>query len=159
MTKAKDEKQTERSIAVNRRARHDYFIHDTYEAGLALQGWEVKSLRDGRAQIAESYVILKNNEAFLVGAHFTPLHTASTHVSPSTTRTRKLLLHAKQIGQLIGKVERAGYTVVPLDMHWTNGRAKLSIALVKGKKDHDKRATIKDRDWQREQGRVMRHDR
>lgn len=159
MSKPKEEKQAERSIAQNRRARHDYFIEETFEAGLVLEGWEVKSLRDGRAQITEAYVILKNNEAWLVGAHFTPLGTASTHIHPDTTRTRKLLLQARQIAQLIGKTERAGYTVIPLDLHWTRGRAKLSIALAKGKKDHDKRASIKEREWQREKGRAMRHDR
>ena len=158
MSKAKEEKESaQRLIAQNRRARHDYFIEETFEAGIALEGWEVKSLRDGRAQIAEAYVILKNSEAFLVGAHFTALGTASTHVHPDATRTRKLLLHEREIAQLVGKVERAGYTVVPLDLHWTRGRAKASIGLAKGKKQHDKRADLKERDWQREQGRVMRH--
>lgn len=150
------DKDGERSIAVNRRARHEYFIEETFEAGLALQGWEVKSLREGRAQIAEAYVTLKNGEAWLLGSHFTPLKTASTHIQPDATRTRKLLLQARQIAQLIGKVERAGYTVIPLDLHWTRGRAKLSIALAKGKKDHDKRASIKEREWKREQGRTLR---
>ena len=164
MSKSKLERQpkkevAERNIAQNRRARYEYFIEETFEAGLVLEGWEVKSLRDGRAQITEAYVVLKNGEAWLIGAHFTPLRTASTHIHPDTTRTRKLLLQARQISQLIGKVERAGYTVIPLDLHWTRGRAKLSIALAKGKKDHDKRATIKDRDWQREKGRTLRHDR
>lgn len=155
----KEEKEAPRMIAVNRRARHDYFIEDTYEAGLALMGWEVKCLRAGRAQITEAYVILKNREAFLIGAHFTPLHTASTHVSPENTRTRKLLLHERQLSQLVGKVERAGYTVVPLDLHWTNGRAKLQIGLAKGKKQHDKRADIKQKDWDREKSRVIRDSR
>jgi SsrA-binding protein len=144
------------TIAVNRKARHDYFIEERFEAGLALQGWEVKSLRAGRAQIAEAYVILRNGEAYLIGAHVTPLPQTSTHVIADSTRTRKLLLHAKELGTLIGKVERAGYTLVPLDLHWTRGRAKLAIGLAKGKKQHDKRADIKDRDWQREQGRIMR---
>ena len=154
---SKSREPAERQIALNRRARFDFFIEDTFEAGLSLAGWEVKSLRAGRVQITESYVLLKNNEAFLVGAHITPLLQASTHVSPDTTRTRKLLLQRKQINQLIGKVERAGYTVVPLDMHWTRGRAKLTIGLAKGKKQHDKRATIKERDSNREISRAMRH--
>jgi len=152
-----EEKDEKRLIAVNRRARHDYFIEETFEAGLALMGWEVKSLRDGRAQIAEAYVILKNSEAFLIGAHMTPLLSASTHVHPEPTRTRKLLLNAKEISRLIGKTERAGYTVVPLDLHWTRGRAKMSIGLVKGKKQHDKRADLKDKDWARQKERIMRH--
>ena len=140
-----------REIAVNRRARHDYFIEDQYEAGLALQGWEVKSLRAGRA-----YVILRNGEAFLIGAHITPLPQACTHEVAEATRTRKLLLHGKQLATLIGKVERAGYTLVPLDLHWTRGRAKLAVGLAKGKKQHDKRADIKARDWKREQERLLR---
>ena len=145
-----------RLIAANRRARHDYFIEETYEAGIALLGWEVKSLRDGRAQVAEAYVIIRYREAFLVGAHFTPLKQASTHVVPDATRTRKLLLHERQLSQLIGKVERAGYTVVPLDLHWTRGRAKVQIGLAKGKKQHDKRQDSKEKDWQREKGRLLR---
>ncbi|MGH8505878.1 MAG: SsrA-binding protein SmpB [Stenotrophobium sp.] len=159
MSKNKEEKEAPRLIAVNRRARHDYFIEQTYEAGISLMGWEVKSLRDGKAQIAEAYVILKNREAFLIGAHFTPLNSASTHVNPDSTRTRKLLLHERELSQLVGKIERAGYTVVPLDMHWNRGRAKLAIGLAKGKKQHDKRATEKDRDCGREKARAMRHDR
>lgn len=146
----------ERLIAANKRARFEYFIEDSYEAGLALQGWEVKSLREGRAQIAEAYVVLKNGEAWLIGAHFTPLKQTCTHVLADATRTRKLLMHRKQLSTLIGKVERAGYTLAPLDLHWTKGRAKLQVGLAKGKKDHDKRDTIKERDWQREQGRLMR---
>ena len=156
--KAKD-KPAERLIAVNRRARYEYFIEDDYEAGLVLQGWEVKALRDGRAQITEAYVVLKNGEAFLIGAHITPLTQASTHVKPDPTSTRKLLLNRKELSNLVGRVERAGYTLVPLDMHWTRGRAKLQIGLAKGKKEHDKRASEKDRDWAREKGRIMRHDR
>ena len=147
----------QRQIAQNRRARFDYFIEDTFEAGIALEGWEVKSLRLGKAQITEAYVIIKNNEAWLLGAHFIPLLQASTHIHPDATRTRKLLLQRKQISLLIGKVERAGYTVVPLDLHWTRGRAKLTIGLAKGKKQHDKRATEKKRDWAREKGRILRH--
>ncbi|MBL6752178.1 MAG: SsrA-binding protein SmpB [Nevskia sp.] len=145
-----------RLIALNRRARFDYFIEDTFEAGLALEGWEVKSLRAGKAQITEAYVIIKNGEAWLLGGHFTPLTQASTHVHVDPTRTRKLLLQQRQLAELIGKVERAGYTIVPLDMHWTRGRAKLQIGLAKGKKQHDKRADLKQKDWKREQGRLMR---
>jgi len=154
----KDEKKEEaRLIAANRRARHDYFIEETYEAGIALQGWEVKSLRAGRAQIAEAYVILKNEEAFLFGAHITPLNSASTHVHPEPARTRKLLLHDKELSKLIGKVERAGYTLVPLDLHWTRGRAKVQVGLGKGKKKHDKRDDQKQKDWQRQKERLLRH--
>lgn len=153
----KESEAPERTIAVNRRARHEYFIEDRYEAGLVLRGWEVKSLRAGRAQIAEAYVTLKNGEAFLIGAHFTPLKQTCTHEFADATRTRKLLLHERELAGLIGKVERAGYTLIPLDLHWTHGRAKLEVGLAKGKKDHDKRADIKERDWQREKGRIMRH--
>lgn len=159
MTAAKkkdSDKEPARQIAVNRRARFDYFIEDTFEAGLALQGWEVKSLRDGRANITEAYVIIKNGEAYLLGAHFTPLKQTCTHVLADATRTRKLLLHAQQLSELIGKTERAGYTIVPLDLHWTRGRAKVSIGLAKGKKLHDKRADIKERDWNRERERLLR---
>lgn len=160
--KSKDKKDSAdnepRQIAQNRRARFEYFIEDSYEAGIVLEGWEVKSLRDGRANIAEAYVIFKNGETFLLGAHFIPMREASTHVNPDAIRTRKLLLQRRQIDVLRGKVERAGYTVVPLDLHWTRGRAKLTIGLAKGKKLHDKRSAEKDRDWQREKGRAMRHD-
>ena len=146
----------ERVIAVNRRARYDYFIEDRYEAGLVLQGWEVKSMREGRAQVADAYVKVIGEEAWLVGAHFTPASGISTHVHPDPTRTRKLLLHAEELRKLVGKVQRAGYTLVPLDLHWTHGRAKLEIGLAKGKKQHDKRADIKKREWQREKSRVLR---
>lgn len=156
MSKKKDDKDGDRLIAVNRRARHDYFIESTYEAGLMLMGWEVKSLRDGRGNIAEAYVVLKKGEAWLIGAQFSPLLSASTHVNPEPTRSRKLLLHAKELAQLIGKVERAGYTLIPLDLHWSNGRAKLQVGLAKGKKQHDKRADIKERDWNRQKDRIMR---
>jgi SsrA-binding protein len=156
-SKKKGEDEAQKRIAENRRARHDYFIEETYEAGLALEGWEVKSLRAGRAQIAEAYVTLKKGEAWLLGAHITPLLSASTHIHPDTIRTRKLLMHERELAQLIGKVERAGYTLVPLDLHWTRGRAKLTVGLAKGKKEHDKRATLKDRDWQRQKERLMRH--
>lgn len=150
------EKPADRLIAANKRARYEYFIEDSYEAGLMLEGWEVKSLRDGRAQITEAYVIIKKEEAWLIGAHFIPLKQTCTHVFADATRTRKLLMNRKELSVLVGKVERAGYTLIPLDLHWTNGRAKLQIGLAKGKKNHDKRDTIKERDWQREQGRVMR---
>lgn len=146
-----------RLIAVNRRARFDYFIEDSYEAGLMLKGWEVKSLRAGRAQVAEAYVTLKGGEAFLIGAHITPLKQTCTHELTDATRTRKLLLHERELSGLIGKVERAGYTLVPLDLHWSHGRAKLQVGLGKGKKQHDKRADLKEKDWAREKGRVMRH--
>src|SRR5689334_2561869 len=155
MNKEKDE-EAERPIAVNRRARHDYFVEERYEAGLVLQGWEVKSLREGRAQVADAYVKVLGEEAFLIGAHFTPPSGASTHIHPDPIRTRKLLLHAEELRKLIGKVQRAGYTLVPLDLHWTRGRAKLAVGLAKGKKQHDKRADIKDREWKREKGRLLR---
>ncbi len=144
------------SIADNKKAFHDYFIEERYEAGLVLEGWEVKAIRAGRAQIKEAYVVLKRGEVFLIGAHITPLLSASTHVHPDPVRTRKLLLNASEISKLIGKVERAGYTLVPLDLHYNKGRVKLSVGLAKGKKQHDKRNDEKDRDWVREKARVMR---
>ncbi|HVY23309.1 MAG TPA: SsrA-binding protein SmpB [Steroidobacteraceae bacterium] len=144
------------SIAENRKARHDYFIEDTYEAGLALQGWEVKSLRAGRAQLKEAYVFLRDGEAFLFGAHVSALPTASTHIIPDPIRTRKLLLNRAELNGLVGAVDRKGYTLVPLELYWKNGKVKLRIGLAKGKKDHDKRATEKDRDWQRDKARLMR---
>jgi len=143
-------------IAENRRARYEYFIEETYEAGLALQGWEVKSLRAGRAQINEAYVFIKDGEAFLFGAHISPLATASTHVVPDPVRTRKLLLHRAELNRLIGAVERRGYTLVPLELYWKNGKVKLRVGLAKGKKAHDKRATAKERDWQREKSRLLK---
>ena len=148
--------EEERPIAENRKARYDYFIEDRYEAGIALEGWEVKSLRAGRAQLKESYVYVKNGEAFLFGSHFSPLTSASTHVRPDPTRTRKLLLHRHQLDHLVGSVERRGYTVVPLQLYWKSGRAKLEIGLAKGKKQHDKRAVDKDRDWQRDKARLLK---
>jgi SsrA-binding protein len=151
-----DSKDAPRLIAENRRARYDYFIEERLEAGLVLQGWEVKSMRAGKAQVAEAYVYLKEGEAFLFGANITPLKTASTHVVPDPIRTRKLLLNKSELSRLVGSVERKGYTLVPLDLHWKDGRAKLEIGLAKGKKQHDKRATEKDRDWQRDKARVMR---
>ncbi|TVP83457.1 SsrA-binding protein SmpB [Thioalkalivibrio sp.] len=145
------------TIAVNRKARHDFFIEDRLEAGLVLEGWEVKSLRDGRAQLSESYVLLRNGEAWLFGAHVTPLPTASTHIHPDPSRTRKLLLQHSEINRLIGAVERKGYTLVPLSLYWKRGKAKLEIGLAKGKKEYDKRAVDKERDWQRERGRILKN--
>ncbi len=146
-------------IADNRRARYDYFIEETYEAGLSLQGWEVKSLRAGRAQLKEAYVFLKDAEAYLFGAHVSPLPTASTHVVPDPIRTRKLLLNRAELSRLIGAVERRGYTLIPLELYWKNGKVKLRLGLAKGKKEHDKRDTSKERDWQREKSRLMKHSR
>jgi SsrA-binding protein len=152
----KKQKNETPPIALNRQARHDYFIEETLEAGLALQGWEVKSLRDGRVQLKESYVLLKNGEAWLFGSHVTPLSTASTHIRTEPTRTRKLLLHRLQLNRLIGAVERKGYALVPLALYWSKGKIKLEIGLAKGKKAHDKRAVEKDRDWQKQKQRVLR---
>jgi SsrA-binding protein len=147
---------TPRLIAENRKARFDYFIEDRYEAGLSLQGWEVKAMRAGRAQLKEAYVYLRGGEAFLIGAHISPLASASTHVTPDPVRTRKLLLNRSELNHLVGAVERRGYTMVPLELYWKNGRAKLQVGLAKGKKQHDKRATEKDRDWQRNKARLLR---
>ena len=147
------------SIAENKKAFHDYFIEERIEAGIALEGWEVKSIRAGRAQIKEAYVVLKGGEVFLIGAHMSPLTTASTHVKTDPVRTRKLLLHRKEIAKLIGKVERAGYALVPLDLHYKKGRIKLEIGLAKGKKQYDKREAEKNKDWEREKGRIMRETR
>ena len=157
MSKPKKSNTSSSRIADNKRARYDYFIEDTYEAGLQLEGWEVKSLREGRAQITEGYVHVRDGEGWLIGAHISPLNTTSTHVKADPTRTRKLLLHRKELDRLIGAVERKGYTLVPLNLHWSRGRAKLDIGLSKGKKEHDKRATIKDRDWQRQKARMLRN--
>lgn len=154
---SKKKKPTGNVIAVNRRARHDYFIEDTLEAGLALEGWEAKSLREGRAQITEAYVTLQNNEAWLIGAHFSPLKTTASHIKADPTRTRKLLLHRGELDRLVGAVERKGYALVPLDLHWAKGRAKLDVGLAKGKKQHDKRAATKDRDWQRQKERILKN--
>jgi SsrA-binding protein len=147
------------SIVENRKARHDYFIEETFEAGIELQGWEVKAIRAGRVNLKEAYVIVKDGEIFLLGMHVTPLASASTHVHPDPTRTRKLLLHRREIDRLVGQVERAGYTLVPLDLHFSRGRIKTTIGLAKGKKLHDKRETEKERDWQREKARLMREKR
>ena len=144
------------TIAENRKAFHDYFIEERYEAGIALEGWEVKAIRAGRVQLKEAYVVVMGEELFLIGAHISALAEASTHVRPDPVRTRKLLLHAEEIRKLIGKVQRAGYTLVPLDLHYLRGRIKLSIGLAKGKKQHDKRAAEKEKEWQREKQRLLR---
>ena len=144
------------NIALNKKARHDYHIEQTLEAGLALHGWEVKSLRAGRAQLKESYVLIKHGEAWLLGAHISPLPTASTHVQPDALRTRKLLLHRDELNRLIGAVERKGYTLIPLAMYWKRGLAKLEVGLAKGKKQFDKRAVEKQRDWQRDKERLLK---
>ena len=147
------------SITENRKAFHDYFIEERYEAGIALLGWEVKSIRAGRANLQEAYVTVRGAEVYLVGAHMSPLQTASTHVTPDPVRNRKLLLHAEEIRKLIGLVERAGYTLVPLNLHFKNGRIKLEIGLAKGKKQHDKRDATREREWAREQQRIMKQQR
>jgi SsrA-binding protein len=144
------------SIVDNKKAFHDYFIEERYEAGMVLEGWEVKAIRAGRVNLKEAYVILKREEPFIIGMHISALPTASTHVNPDPTRSRKLLLKADEISKLIGKVEQRGYTMVPLDLHYTKGRVKLAIGLARGKKQHDKRDAEKDREWQREQQRLMR---
>jgi SsrA-binding protein len=147
------------SIVENKKAFHDYFIEQRFEAGMVLEGWEVKAIREGRAQLKEAYVIVQGDALHLIGAHISPLPTASTHINPDPTRTRKLLLHAEEIRKLIGSVERAGYTLVPLNLHYTRGRIKLEIGLAKGKKQHDKRETEREQDWKREQGRLLRQKR
>ena len=144
-------------IAQNKKAFHDYFIEEKYEAGKVLDGWEVKAIRAGRTQLKEAYVIIRGGELYLLGCHISPLPTASTHINPDPVRTRKLLLHAEEISRLIGKVERAGFTLVPLDMHFVRGRIKLEIGLAKGKKQHDKREAEKEKDWQREKHRLLRN--
>lgn len=143
-------------IAENRKARHEYTLEETFEAGVVLQGWEVKSLRAGKGGIADSYVIIKGGEAWLLGAQIVPLLSASTHIHPENQRTRKLLLNKRELQRLIGAVERKGYTIVPTLMYWKNGRAKIQIALAKGKKTHDKRQAVKEREWKRTQQRLMR---
>ncbi len=153
---SKEKSKEHPPIALNKRARHEYFIEENTEAGMVLQGWEVKSLRAGKAQITEGYVLVKDGEAWLIGAHIAPLKTTSTHVVADPTRTRKLLLHRRELDRLIGAVERKGHTIVPLKLYWKQGKAKLEIGLAKGKQAHDKRATEKDRDWQREKARVLR---
>ncbi|MDX1453881.1 MAG: SsrA-binding protein SmpB [Gammaproteobacteria bacterium] len=156
MTK-KGKKDGGSTIALNKKARHDYFIEEQFEAGIALEGWEVKALRAGRASITEAYVTVKNNEIWLLGGQITPLPQASTHKNADPTRTRKLLLHRREIDTLIGKVDRAGYTLTPLALYWKKGLVKLDIGLAKGKKQHDKRETKKNQDWERQKQRLMRH--
>ncbi|MGH1540758.1 MAG: SsrA-binding protein SmpB [Arenicella sp.] len=150
------QKTSSNTIVQNKKARFDYFIEKEYEAGIALEGWEVKSLRAGRAQLKESYVIIQRGEIFLFGAHFSPLTSASTHVKADPVRSRKLLLHRKEISTLIGSVDRDGYTIAPLSLYWSRGRAKIKIGLAKGKKLHDKRQSIKERDWQRQKQRILK---
>ena len=158
MAKNKSKTKTGSStIALNKKARHDYFIEDRFEAGLALQGWEVKSLRAGHVQLSESYIIIDKGEAFLFGFHIAPLASTSTHITPDPTRTRKLLLHRRELDKLIGAVERKGFTLVPLALYWKRGRAKLEIALARGKQQHDKRTSEKNRDWDRQKQRLLRN--
>ncbi len=152
----KTSKQPPNTIAVNKKARFDYFIEDTYEAGLVLEGWEVKSLREGKAQLTETYVHVRHGEAWLIGMHVTPLKTASTHIKPDPTRTRKLLLNQREIDHLTGLIERKGYTLVALDLYWKKGRVKLKIGVAKGKKQHDKRTVEKERDWSRDRARILK---
>jgi SsrA-binding protein len=149
-------KRSPATIALNKKARHDYFIEERFEAGLSLRGWEVKSLRAGKAQLTEGYVVLRAGEAWLVGASFAPLLSASTHVEADPRRTRKLLFHRKELDHLTGLVERKGYTLVPLELYWSKGKAKLAVGLARGKKKYDKRATEKERDWQRAKSRALK---
>jgi len=152
----KKHESSDNTIAVNRGARHDYFIEDEIEVGMVLEGWEVKSLRAGNLQLRETYVMVKNGELWLIGAHISPLSSASTHVTANPTRTRKLLAHRNEIDRLVGMVERKGYTLIALSAYWSRGRAKMKIGIAKGKKAHDKRASIKDRDWKRDQARLLK---
>jgi SsrA-binding protein len=155
--KSTDKTDAGNTIALNKTARHEFFIEERFEAGMVLEGWEVKSLRAGRINLAESYVFIKNGEAFISGCMITPLQTASTHIKPEATRVRKLLLHRGELSKLIGATERKGYTLVPTAMYWKRGRVKLEIGLAKGKKLHDKRADEKDRDWSRQKQRILKH--
>ncbi len=155
MTKKKSQ-DSSNTIILNRKARHDFALEDRLEAGIALEGWEVKSLRAGQIQIRDSYVLLKNDEAYLFGALITPLPTASTHIHPDAQRTRKLLLHRRELARLIGAVERKGYTLIPTAMYWKSGRAKVEIALAKGKQEHDKREDERQRDWERTKHRLLK---
>lgn len=157
MAKKPASKPGSSTIALNRKARHDYFIEDNYEAGIMLQGWEVKSLRAGKVQLVDSYVFIKNGEAWISNLLITPLQTASTHISPEPTRVRKLLLHRSEIDRLIGAVERKGYTLIALALYWSKGKVKVDVGLAKGKKQHDIRATEKERDWQREKQRILKN--
>ena len=153
----KQKQNSNNTIALNRRATFDYFVEERFEAGISLEGWEVKSLRAGKTQLDQSYVIIKDNQVFLLGALITPLQTASTHIHPDSTRTRKLLMHRSEIDKLIGNVERKGYTLIPLSFYWKGKNVKLQVGLAKGKKDHDKRASEKDRDWNRQKQRLSRN--
>jgi SsrA-binding protein len=144
------------AIVQNKKAQHDYFIEDRYEAGMVLEGWEVKAIRAGRAQLNEAYVVIRSGELFLLNGHISPLPTASTHITPDPVRTRKLLLNAEEIRKLIGKVERAGYALVPLDLHYSKGRVKLDIGLAKGKRQFEKRSSEADKDWKRQQTRLLK---
>ena len=155
MSKASSKQNPSNTIALNKKALHDYAIEETFEAGLVLEGWEVKSIRDGRVQLLDCYVIFRNAEAFLFGAHFSPLTSASTHVRPDAQRIRKLLMHRHQISKLMGKVQQKGYTVVALKMYWKGPHVKAELALGKGKQTHDKRQSEKDKDWQRDKARIM----
>ncbi len=155
--KKKGKSKPSSTITLNKKARHEYLLEDRMEAGLALEGWEAKSLRAGKVQMVDSYVLLQNNEAWLFGCVITPLPTASTHITPDSRRNRKLLLHRYEIDRLVGAVERKGYSLIPTAMYWVKGRAKVEIALAKGKKTHDKRATTKDRDWKRQKQRILKH--
>jgi SsrA-binding protein len=155
--KSKAKKDTGNTIALNKKAKHEFFIEERFEAGMVLEGWEVKSLRAGRINLAESYVFIKNGEAFISGCMITPLQTASTHIKPEATRVRKLLLHRGELSKLIGSTERKGYTLVPTAIYWKRGRVKLEIGLAKGKKLHDKRTDEKDRDWSRQKQRILKH--
>jgi len=152
----KNKKQKPAKIAVNRKARHDFMIENSFETGMVLEGWEVKSLRAGKVNLSDTYVRIIKNEAWLLGLHITPLATASTHINPDPTRVRKLLLNRNELDTLIGAVERKGYTLIALSMYWKNGRAKLEVALGKGKKNDDKRATDKQRDWNRQKARILK---
>ena len=156
--KSKKKSSPGSTIALNKKAKFDYHLEEKFEAGMVLEGWEVKSMREGRAQLKESYVIIRNGELFLFGAHISPLISASTHIHPDPTRMRKLLLNRREISRLIGSVDREGYTLVPVALYWKHGRAKLEIALAKGKKQHDKRASIKEREWKRDKERLMKHN-
>lgn len=156
MSKKKANAPTSNTIALNKKAKHEYHIEERFEAGLSLLGWEVKSLRAGKAQLVDAYVLLKNGEAWLLGAHITPLSTVSTHIIPDPTRTRKLLLHAKEIAKIIGKVNQAGHTCIPLALYWKRNKVKCEIALAKGKQKHDKRAAEKEKDWNRQKQRILR---
>ncbi len=155
----KSKKAPSSTIALNKKARHDFSIESKYEAGIVLEGWEVKSIRDGRVQMTDTYVMIRDNEIWWLGGQITPLLSASTHVNPVPSRSRKLLLNRKEIDKLIGAVERKGYTLVPLAMYWSKGRAKMEIGLAKGKKEHDKRADSKEQDWNREKARILKHNR